>query len=144
FRGWGKFRRSRSSKPPGRPRRTGPDQERTSERDFVVQVARTAAATRAAATGTAAAEGVVRARLSEVRAAPVTAAATARIAGDLPAFATLPARVEHLQFTPELLQHDLGGIPFDTVLLPFAGLEGALDINLHALLEVLFRDLAQS
>ncbi|CDX36538.1 hypothetical protein MPLA_1840002 [Mesorhizobium sp. ORS 3359] len=110
------------------------------ERDLVVQLARRAATTTAFGTTAAAtAETFVRAGLAEIG----TAAAAAGIIADLSA-AALAARVEHLQFTAEFLQHDLGRVAVIAgLVLPFAGLQLALDIDLHALLQILLGHLGE-
>src|SRR5262245_30636821 len=54
------------------------------------------------------------------------------------------APIEHREHRIEALQHDLGRVFLDTILVSvFAGLELALEINLRALLQVLLDDLAQ-
>src|SRR5690606_36393321 len=109
---------------------------RRSERNFVIQLARSTTA--AAAVSTASAVAFVRARLAEVR------AATAAGVADLAALAALPTRVQHLQLAAEFLQHHLGRVAILTgLVLPFAGLQLTLDINLHALLQVLLGDLGE-
>jgi multiple antibiotic resistance protein len=53
--------------------------------------------------------------------------------------------VEHSQLRVEALQHDLGGVAFLPVLvLPFARLQRAFQINLRAFLEILLGDLAEA
>src|SRR5690606_18809592 len=106
-----------------------------SERNLVIQIARCSATT--AATAAAAATApiiVIGSRLAEIRAA---AAAAPTAIADLTALAALTARIEHLQLAAEFLQHDFGGVALDTILFPFAGLQLTLDVNLHALLEIL-------
>src|SRR6185369_17460694 len=54
------------------------------------------------------------------------------------------AAVEHHQFAPELLEHDLGRIFLRPVLVGvFAGLELALEINLGALFQILLGHLGE-
>ena len=58
--------------------------------------------------------------------------------------AALPAGVEHLQLAAEFLQHDLRRVAVVAgLVLPFAGLQLALDIDLRALLQVLLGDLGE-
>src|SRR5206468_5347024 len=53
--------------------------------------------------------------------------------------------VEHGQFTAEALQHHLGRVFLDPgVVGPFAGLQGALDIDLGALAQVFLGDLDEA
>src|SRR5204862_5706462 len=53
--------------------------------------------------------------------------------------------VEHRQFAAEALQHHLGRVFLDPgVVGPFAGLQGALDIDLRALLQVFLGDLNEA
>src|SRR5262249_46347030 len=103
-----------------------------------VEVAREAAAASAiAATGAhPRAAVVVRAGLAEI------GGASARIANL--GVTALPARVEHLQFAAEFLQHDLGRVAILAALvLPFARLQLAFDIDLRALLQILLGDLGE-
>jgi hypothetical protein len=61
-------------------------------------------------------------------------------------FATLAAdaRVEQLQFAAEALQHHLGRVAIGAALvLPFARLQLALEVNFRALLAILLGDLAE-
>src|SRR5690606_15859730 len=55
--------------------------------------------------------------------------------------AAVAASAQHGQFATELLQHDLGGVFLDAVLLVLAGLQRALDVHGRALLEVVLGDL---
>src|SRR5580698_520105 len=78
-----------------------------------------------------------RARRAEIAAAGfvhVAAAASTRAAG----------AIEQGQFAAKVLQHDFGGIAvLSGLVLPFARLQRALDVNLRALLEILLGDPAQ-
>ena len=79
-----------------------------------------------------------RTRLAEVAAPPAAAIA------DLPAFAALAPSIEHLQLAAELLQHHLRRVPvLAALVLPFPRLQLALDIDLHALLQVLLGHLGE-
>src|SRR5690606_10016059 len=101
-----------------------------SERDFVIQIARRSATTTTATPS----EVIIGARLAEVR-----TTTTASVA-DLTALTALAARIQHLQFAAEFLQHDFRGVALDAVLFPFTGLQLAFDINLHTFLQVLLGD----
>src|SRR5258708_26232778 len=58
--------------------------------------------------------------------------------------AAAPGPVQHGELRIEALQHDLGGIAvLARLVLPFAGLQGAFEINLGALLQILLHDLAE-
>src|SRR6185369_6780984 len=78
---------------------------------------------------------------------PARAAAGAAIAETaarilLGATGRAAAAVEHGQLAAELLQHDFGGVFLGAGLVgPFAGLQGALDIDLAALLEIPLADI---
>src|SRR6056297_1695622 len=111
-----------------------------SERDVVVEiiVARTAAtatATGATAAGTGASGTVFHRRgATEV----VAATAITTVITLTPTTAAAAAGIENGEFTAVTLQHDLRRIAIGAALvLPFARLELALDINLRALLQIL-------
>src|ERR1019366_8338194 len=58
--------------------------------------------------------------------------------------ATATGTVQHGELRIEALQHDLGGIAIlARLILPFAGLQGAFEIDLGALLQILLGDLAE-
>src|SRR5687768_3656064 len=99
------------------------------ERDFVVEVG---------AEVFAGAGGLVALAAAEAAAAAATAAGVAAavvVAAGRGAAAV--AAAEHGQFTAELLQDDLGRVLLDALGVgPFAGLQGALDVNAGALLKV--------
>src|SRR6185312_11292972 len=101
-----------------------------SERDLVVHVVALAA------TGARHCRAARRGRTGRAEiAAAVGAGARARAA----------AAVEHGQVRIEALQHDLGRVAVVAVLvLPFARLQRALEINLGALLQVLLSDLGKA
>src|SRR5262249_16153339 len=105
-------------------------------RDLVVQLAREAAA--AAGVASAVARRLARPGLAEIG----TAAVAAGIA-DLRVTA-LSAGIQHLQLAAEFLQYDLGRVAvLAALVLPFAGLQLTLDVNLGAFLQVLLGDLDQ-
>src|SRR5580700_605848 len=59
-------------------------------------------------------------------------------------FVHVAGAIEQGQFAAKVLQHDFGGIAVLTgLILPFARLQRALDVNLRALLEILLGDPAQ-
>src|SRR5271168_3361605 len=71
-------------------------------------------------------------------------ALAALLVGEALAVGAAAAGVEQLQFAAEALQHDLGRVAVGArLVLPLAGLELALDIDLGALLAVLLRHLAE-
>jgi NAD+ kinase len=110
---------------------------RQSERDFVVHVAGEIVVARCRRLSVVVVAATAPARI--IGAAATTAAAT------LPHATALAASVEHGQCRVEPLQNDLGGVfVLAALILPFAGLELALDIHLGALLQVAFRNLAQA
>src|SRR6185437_12824816 len=102
-----------------------------SERNLVIHIVATAAATAASASHRRTAR-CGRARRAEV------AVASAEVGR-----ARAAARaIEHRQRRVEALQHDLGRVAVLPVLvLPFARLQRALEINLAALLQILLGDL---
>src|SRR3954454_573425 len=68
----------------------------------------------------------------------------ARLVAEAAASAAAATAVQHRQGGVEALQHDFGRVLFDTALVgPFAGLERTFDVNLGALLQILFGDLAE-
>src|SRR5262245_26646529 len=98
------------------------------ERNLVVHVAALAA-------------GAHGRRLARLSTRGTEIAAAARVSGEIAAPAQL---VEHGELRVEALQHDLGGVAVLAVLvLPFAGLQRAFEVNLRAFLEVLLDDLAE-
>src|SRR4051794_24001836 len=103
-----------------------------SERDIVVHVA--VAATAASGNGTA--------RCAADRTGGAEIAA--RLVAEAAASPTAATTVQHRQGRVEALQHDFGRVLLDAALVgPFAGLERTLDVNLGALLQILFGDLAE-
>src|ERR1700733_2820688 len=114
----------------------GRNDERPSERNLVVHIA---AAHRSGHGSSARRRRDLagRARRAEIAAAGfvhVAAAASARA----------PRAIEQRQLAAKVLQHDFGGIAVLTgLILPFARLQRALDVNLRALLEILLGDPAQ-
>src|SRR5258706_2674145 len=60
------------------------------------------------------------------------------------AAATAATRIQHGERRVEVLQHDFGRVFLDAVLVVvFAGLQLALEVNLRALLQILLDDLAE-
>src|SRR5580692_7330116 len=114
----------------------GRNDERPSERNLVVHIA---AAHRSGHGSSARRRRDLagRARRAEIAAAGfvhVAAAASARA----------PRAIEQRQLAAKVLQHDFGGIAvLSGLILPFARLQRALDVNLRALLEILLGDPAQ-
>src|SRR5437763_11625298 len=108
-----------------------------SERDFVVEVGVAAAGGAAAHRGRGGAGGVV-AATAEILVVAAFARAAALAAG-------APSTIQHRQFAAEFLQHHLGRVFFLALLVgPFAGLQGALDIDLRALAQVFLGNLDEA
>src|SRR3954454_25350552 len=75
---------------------------------------------------------------------PGGAESAARLVAETAASDTAATTVQHRQRRVEPLEHDFGRVLFDTALVgPFAGLERTLDVNLGALFQILFGDLAE-
>src|SRR5690606_10075502 len=76
--------------------------------------------------------------------APLHRRGAAEIRATLDIAAALAAPVEHGKGRIEALQHHLRRIALDAVLLIFARLQGALEIDLRTLLQILLGDLGEA
>src|SRR5262249_3023228 len=101
----------------------------TSERDLIIHVGALAATPRSG-----------HGRLALARSGGAEVAAI--VVADVAVAATAAGAVEHGEGRIEALQHDLGRVALDIVLVgPLAGLQRALEIDLRALLQILLGDL---